>query len=219
MRRCAGEQWDVVVADEAQRAKNRNDTSRALKGLRRARSWALTGTPIENHEAELASIMEFVDHDPSGEPKRYSPGSALRMRHAELQLRRRKGDVLDDLPPKQVTMIPIDLHPRQRRSYDRAERDGVVYLRSLGAEVTVQHVFALIARLKQICNADPQTGESSKLDDIRDRIGQLADQGHRALVFSQYVDQGVAAAAIRLREFAPLIITGDTPPAGAGRRH
>ena len=44
--------WDVVVADEAQRIKNRNDTSLALKGLRRTRSWALTGTPIENHEEE-----------------------------------------------------------------------------------------------------------------------------------------------------------------------
>ncbi len=54
--------WDVVVADEAQRIKNRNDTSRSLKGLKRVRSWALTGTPIENHEEELASILEFVDH-------------------------------------------------------------------------------------------------------------------------------------------------------------
>ena len=39
--------WDIVVADEAQRIKNRNDTSDALKGLQRSRSWALTGTPIE----------------------------------------------------------------------------------------------------------------------------------------------------------------------------
>ena len=62
--------WDVVVADEAQRIKNRNDTSDALKGLRRARSWALTGTPIENHEEELASILEFVDHGGG----RYRPG-------------------------------------------------------------------------------------------------------------------------------------------------
>ena len=66
--------WDVVVADEAQRIKNRNDTSHALKGLRRTRSWALTGTPIENHEEELASILEFVDYDDSTAPKRYRPG-------------------------------------------------------------------------------------------------------------------------------------------------
>ena len=206
--------WDVVVADEAQRIKNRNDTSIALKELRRVRSWALTGTPIENQEEELASILEFVDHDRDGAPKRYHPGVELRERHRELQLRRRKSDVLDDLPPKQITMAPIDLHPSQRRSYDRAEQEGIVYLKSLGAEVTVQHVFALITRLKQICNADPQTGESSKLDDITERVAQLAAQGHKALVFSQYVDEtsGVAAAVKRLREFSPLCVTGGMSP-------
>ena len=206
--------WDVVVADEAQRIKNRNDTSIALKDLRRVRSWALTGTPIENQEEELASILEFVDHDRDGAPKRYHPGVELRERHRELQLRRRKGDVLDDLPPKQITMTPIDLHPSQRRSYDRAEQEGIVYLKSLGAEVTVQHVFALITRLKQICNADPQTGESSKLDDITERVAQLAAQVHKALVFSQYVDEtsGVAAAVKRLHEFSPLYVTGGMPP-------
>ena len=92
--------WDVIVADEAQRIKNRNDTSDALKGLKRSRSWALTGTPIENHEEELASILEFVDHDEQTPPKRYRPGAELRGRHCELQLRRKKSEVLDDLPPK-----------------------------------------------------------------------------------------------------------------------
>lgn len=206
--------WDVVIADEAQRIKNRNDTSDALKGLQRTRSWALTGTPIENHEEELASILEFVDYDAADEPKRYSPGLVLRARHRELQLRRRKNDVLDDLPPKQVTIVPIELYPSQRRSYDKAEQEGIVYLKSLGQEVRIRHVFELIARLKQICNADPQTGESSKYDDIRDRLEQLSGQGHKALIFSQYVKgmSGVEALARHLREFAPLTVTGDTPP-------
>ena len=203
--------WDVVVADEAQRIKNRNDTSDALKGLKRTRSWALTGTPIENHEEELASILEFVDHRGSGEPKRYRPGVELRERHRELQLRRKKGEVLEDLPPKQVTKVTIELSPRQRDSYDKAEQEGIVYLKSLGAEVGVQHVLELITRLKQICNADPRTGESSKMDDIKDRLEQLVAQGHKALVFSQYTSDtsGVAAAAEYLRDFTPLTITGD----------
>ena len=204
-------QWDVVVADEAQRIKNRNDTSHALKGLRRTRSWALTGTPIENHEGELASILEFVDHDAAGASRSYQPGVELLTRHRELQLRRRKVDVLDDLPPKQTTRVPIDLKPRQRDSYDKAEREGIVYLRSLGTEVGVRHVLELITRLKQICNADPRTGESSKLEDIRDRLARLSAQGHKALVFSQYANEssGVAAVANYLREFNPLTLTGD----------
>ena len=205
--------WDVVVADEAQRIKNRNDTSRSLKGLPRARSWALTGTPIENHEEELASILEFVDHDRNGRPKRYQPGPELLSRHRQLQLRRKKADVLEDLPEKQVTLLPIELHANQRASYDKAEQEGVVFLRSLGRDITIQHVLELITRLKQICNADPVNGESSKLDDIRERLELLIGQGHKALVFSQYTSDtaGVAAAESRLREFNPLVITGDVP--------
>lgn len=205
--------WDVVVADEAQRIKNRNDTSDTLKALQRTRSWALTGTPIENHEEELASILEFVDYDGARPPRRYRPGVELLRRHRELQLRRKKNDVLEDLPPKQATKVTIGLNPRQRNSYDKAEQDGIVYLKSLGTEVGVRHVLELITRLKQICNADPKTGESSKLDDIKDRLEQLEDQGHKALLFSQYVSDtsGVAAAANYLNDFDPLTITGDMP--------
>ncbi len=207
--------WDVVVADETQRIKNRNETSRALKGLRRTRSWALTGTPIENHEEELASILEFVDHSGIGLPPRYRPGTVLRERHAQLQLRRKKDEVLDDLPPKQITMVPIALTHRQRNSYDRAEQEGIVFLKSLGTEVGIQHVLELITRLKQICNADLQTGESCKLADIEDRLEQLTAQGHKALIFSQYTSDmsGVAAAASYLRKFNPLILTGEVPVA------
>ena len=205
--------WGAVVLDEAQRIKNRNDTSEAAKNIPRLRSWALTGTPIENDEEELASIMEFVDHDEGSPRKRYRPGAALRLRHRELQLRRRKGDVLHDLPPKMETRLTITLHRDQRESYKRAEREGIVYMRSLGAEVGVQHVLELITRLKQICNADPRTGASSKLDDIGERLRKLADQGHKALIFSQYTSDtsGVAAAAHQLRAFNPLTLTGDTP--------
>ena len=203
--------WDVVIADEAQRIKNRNATSNALKGLQRRRAWALTGTPLENDEEELASILEFVDHTGRASARHYRPGAELRRRHRQLQLRRKKGDVLDDLPPKQVTKVLIPLHVKQKESYDRAEREGIVYLKSLGAEVRVQHVLELITRLKQICNADPETGQSSKLRDIRERLGQLVAQGHRALVFSQYASAtfGVGAAASYLQAFNPLAVTGD----------
>ena len=206
--------WDVVVADEAQRIKNRNDTSDALKGLKRNRSWALTGTPIENHEEELASILEFVDYDPTGVTKRYHPGVELQRRHRELQVRRKKAEVLKDLPVKQVMKVNIELDSRQRESYDKAEQEGIVYLKSLGAEINVRHVLELITRLKQICNADPKTGESSKLADIKDRVDQLVAQGHKTLIFSQYVNDtsGVGAVANHMRGFIPLTITGDLPP-------
>ena len=96
--------------------------------------------------------------------------------------------MLADLPPKLETRLTIALHPDQRRSYDQAEQEGVVYLRRLGANIGIQHVLELITRLKQICNADPRTGASSKLDDIEERLSILAAQGHKALVFSQYTN-------------------------------
>lgn len=206
-------EWGVVVLDEAQRIKNRNDTSEAIKNIPRARSWALTGTPLENDEEELASIMEFVDHDGRAPRKRYWPGTDLRMRHRALQLRRRKADVLHDLPPKLETRLTIPLHPLQRKSYDRAEREGVVYLKSLGSEAKIQHVLELITRLKQICNVDPETGASSKLDEISERLSVLVAQGHKALIFSQYTSDvyGVGGVARRLKAFNPLILTGEMP--------
>ena len=205
--------WGVVIADEAQRIKNRNQTSGALKRLRRERSWALTGTPLENRADDLASIMEFVDHDSSGEPRRYWPGNELAARHRHLQLRRKKGDVLPELPAKLTTKVCVELHPDQYESYSKAEREGIVYLEKLGKEVRVHHLIALLTRLKQICNADPKTGKSAKLDDIENRLAELTSQGHKALVFSQYVDEtfGVAAAVRRLQRFVPLSITGLTP--------
>ena len=203
--------WDVLVADEAQRIKNPNPTSRTVKSLKRMRSWALTGTPLENNEEELASIVEFVDHHEGLPPNIYSPGLNLRERHRELQLRRKKAEVLQDLPPKLTTKLKIPLLPKQQRSYERAERDGIVHLRELGTDVRVQHVLELIARLKQICNSEPESGESSKFENIRNRIETLANQGNRALVFSQYTSAGFGVAAMSevLREFDPLTFTGD----------
>ena len=208
-----GEVWSAVVADEAQRIKNRNDTSQAVKSLSRTRSWALTGTPVENHEDELASIMEFVDHRKNGVVARYHPGPALLKLHRNLQLRRRKSDVLADLPPKLETKLTVALHPDQRRSYDVAEQEGIVYLRSLGASITVHHILELITRLKQICNFDPKTGSSSKMDDIKEKLQEISARGNKALIFSQYANDtsGVGAAVRYLQEFDPLALTGEIP--------
>jgi SNF2 family DNA or RNA helicase len=203
--------WDVVVLDEAQRIKNREvQVAEAAKQLRRRRSWALTGTPLENRVEDLASILEFVDGREGAPAPRYQPGEVLERRHRQVQLRRRKSDVLGQLPPKQVIDLDLSMAGAQAAAYRRAEKEGVIQLRALGPELRIEHVLALIVRLKQLCNVDPVSGQSAKLTDLEARLEALGAEGHRALVFSQFTDErfGVEAIAARLARFAPLAYTG-----------
>ena len=199
-------EWSVVILDEAQRIKNRDgDAAQVCKQLNRLRSWALTGTPLENGLDDTASILEFVQSSPSG-TRADSSANDIRTALAEVQVRRRKADVLPQLPPKMSITVPLDLLPAQRRAYDRAEREGIVVLRDLGAKITITHVFELILRLKQVCNFCPETGASAKLDDLRERLETIAAGGNKALVFSQFVDApfGVSHLADKLSAFEPL---------------
>jgi SNF2 family DNA or RNA helicase len=146
------------------------------------------------------------------------PGDTTRPRHAAnirstlktLQLRRKKGDVLPDLPPLRIVELTLELGARQREAYDRAEQEGTLRLRRYGPSLTITHVLDLISRLKQICNAEPVSGESAKMQDISARLATLVAEGHRALVFSQFTDGlfGVDMVARVLRIFNPLKFTG-----------
>jgi len=204
--------WGVAVMDEAQRIKNRDTAaSVACKLLPRLRSWALTGTPIENDLDDLASIMEFLRPNAAGEAL---PPLAVDMnlldRQRELQLRRRKSDVLTELPPKRLHSVMLDLTVAQRQAYDKAEQQGVVELQSRGERVSITHVLSLITRLKQICNFCPESGKSAKLADLKERIAVLRAEKHRMLVFTQFTDElfGVEAIARGISEFGPLTFTG-----------
>ncbi len=203
--------WDVVALDEAQRIKNRDAViSHACKRLRRHRAWALTGTPLENNLDELASILEFVVPSDDGPTVRLFAGPATIERQHRVQLRRRKVDVLSQLPPKLTSTVTLQLGAGQRASYERAEREGVYALKARGGELRVQNVLELIMRLKQFCNVEPVSRQSAKLADLDMRLTALVAEGHRALVFTQFTDAtfGARAIAERLGRFHPLLYTG-----------
>ena len=200
--------WAVVIADEAQRMKNAGtETAAVVKRLHAERAWALTGTPLENRVDDLVSIMEFVV---PGQFNRRERMLGLRRLLAACQLRRRRAEVLRELPPKSGLVIDPGMTPRQRAAYDAAEHLGLVWLRELGRQVRVAHVLELLLRLKQICNADPGTGESGKLDDLERRVAAVAAGGGKCLVFSQFVAApfGVHAIARRLARFRPGVLVG-----------
>ncbi len=207
-------QWDLVILDEAQRIKNADtEISRVSKRLRRVRSWALSGTPLENSVDDLTSILQWVEQEPPRSAWHLVSHAELRERLGRLQLRRRKADVLADLPPKLVSSIVLPLTAAQRAAYDRAEQQGIVELHALGERVRVQNVLELIVRLKQICNFDPRSGRSSKLDDLQERVRTLAAEGHKALVFTQFANRENGARAIASRLGIPaLTYTGDLSP-------
>lgn len=198
-------QFDVVVLDEAQRIKNREaKTAQVVRSLRRARSWAMTGTPIENRVEDLINIFAFVDPDriPAD-----TPAKALPDLTRDSILRRVKEEVAADMPPKVIHDAHLELTPAQRASYDLAEDAGVIHLNELGDTITIQHVFELVMRLKQICNFDPRTGESAKLEQLLADLAEVADSNRKAILFSQWVEP-LEILARALTHFGPLLFHG-----------
>jgi SNF2 family DNA or RNA helicase len=202
--------FDVVVLDEAQRIKNRESkTAQVVRSVRRERSWALTGTPIENHPDDLVNLFAFID---PGRVPQDTPPKRLTQLTSDCILRRTKDHVQSDMPPKVVRDVVLELTPAQKEAYSRAEKDGVVHLNELGETLTVQHVFQLVMRLKQICNFDPLTGESTKLEQLLTDMDEVADSGRKAIVFSQWVEP-LEVLAKALEPFRPLQYHGRVPQA------
>jgi SNF2 family DNA or RNA helicase len=201
--------FDVVVLDEAQRIKNRESkTAQVVRSIHRDRSWALTGTPIENSTEDLVNLFAFVDEGriPPDTPAKRLPGLI-----GDSILRRVKEDVMKDMPPKTIRDLTLELTPAQKEAYQLAEKDGVIHLNELGDTITVQHVFELVMRLKQICNFDPRTGQSAKLEQLVADMAEVAASDRKAIVFSQWVEP-LERIAEALAEFGPLQFHGRIPP-------
>ena len=200
--------FDLVILDEAQRVKNKsNATSQVVQRIPRKRSWALTGTPIENSIEDLVGICEFAA--PGTVVSGMTP-KAMRQNVSDLILRRTKDIVMTDMPPRLMRDAELPLSTQQSITYQAAEKDGVVRLNDLGDSLTIKHVFELVLRLKQICNFDPATGESSKVDRLKADMEEVAASGQKAIVFSQWVDT-LNVIEEHLPDFKPLQYHGRIP--------
>ena len=175
----------------------------------RSRSWALTGTQtVENSPQDLVGIFEFL-----------APGLL-----SEEMKPRRMGLAVSDhvLPPAPRTKCSAtcrpscsatqnwSFHPTNWRVIAWRKRRAWVRLSEMGPGLSIQHVFELVLRLKQICNFDPLTRTSAKLDRLEADLEEVTQSGRKAIVFSQWVDT-LSELSRRLARFGPLEYHGRVP--------
>ncbi len=200
--------FDVLIFDEIQKTKNpKTKMTKAVRVVYAKHRWALSGTPMENKLKDLVTVCETLNADMFKDKNKTSTQDVIDTYRANF-IRRKKDDVLKDLQPIQQHYEWLELSPSQRRKYDHAEATGVLDLEGKGNEATIQHVFALITKLKQLCNIDPETQESSKLDYLKEKLEELTSQGDKALIFSQFPKKTLEPLLPHLKEFNPLYYHG-----------
>jgi superfamily II DNA or RNA helicase len=201
--------WAGLVLDEAQFVKN--PQSQAYKCVRRLPApfkIAITGTPMENNLAELWALCsvvapglfprldrftEYYRH-PIERERDQERLAQLRRRIRPLVLRRRKSEVAAELPAKQEQLIEVDLSPGHRKVYQRyLQRERQKVLGLLGElEKNRFEIFRSLTLLRQasldVALVDEQHHaiSSTKLDLLVEQLTDIAAEGHRTLVFSQF---------------------------------
>jgi hypothetical protein len=201
--------FDYVVLDEAQAVKNASTASaKAVRLLRGVHRLALSGTPIENHLGELWSMFEFLNPGMLGEARvlemaggmARNPSPEARQLLAQALrpfiLRRTKQQVARELPEKTEQTIFCELEGAQRKHYEELRRHYRTSLldgsRTEGRSQWKMHVLEALLRLRQAaCHPgllDPKrvNESSAKLDVLMEHLAEIREEGHKALVFSQF---------------------------------
>uniref|UniRef100_UPI0026170516 DEAD/DEAH box helicase n=1 Tax=uncultured Gimesia sp. TaxID=1678688 RepID=UPI0026170516 len=200
-------QFDYAVLDEAQMIKNSgSQVAKASRLLKAKHRLALSGTPVENHLGDLWSIFEFLNpgmlgrssvfkaytSDIEDKNSRVMLGNALR----PFILRRTKEQVANELPEKVEQTLYCDMGKEQTRLYDELRqhyRDsilGMVETKGLGK--TKIHVLEALLRLRQaachpaLLERGRALDASAKMDVLIPHLEELIEEGHKALVFSQF---------------------------------
>ncbi|MDN5767036.1 MAG: DEAD/DEAH box helicase [Humibacillus sp.] len=202
--------WGALVLDEAQFVKNHQSrTYQVARRLRAPVKLAITGTPLENSLMDLWALLSIVAPGLFPNPQRFSELyrrpiesgqspellATLRRRIRPLMLRRTKEAVAPDLPPKIEQVVGVPLNPAHRRIYDtHLQRERQRILGLLG-DVDRNRIAILTAltKLRQlsldvhlVAPDAPATVRSSKVDALLEQLVEVAAEGHRCLVFSQF---------------------------------
>ncbi len=209
--RLGGVGWGMVVADEAQHAKNPlSRTARELRALPAPARIALTGTPVENRLSDLWAILDWTTPGLLGPLDAFTSRVAIpveRYRDAEATtrfgalirpflLRRKKTDpgIAPELPPKTETDLFVPLTAEQVTLYEAVVRETMEAIAAKQGIERAGLVFKLLTALKQICNhpaqylkqAGPFVGRSGKLAAFDELTDLILPGGEAMLVFTQY---------------------------------
>lgn len=199
---------DYVILDESQAIKNaQTEGAKAVRLLNGRHRLAMSGTPIENHLGELWSLFEFLNPGMLGRASVFQAGLAAEangearalLSHAlrPFILRRTKGQVASDLPEKTEETIHCELGADQRKLYNELRdyyRLALLTRASTDTELQrmkIQVLEALLRLRQAACHPaliDPKhtTVSSAKLDALLPQLLEVMEEGHKALVFSQF---------------------------------
>lgn len=199
--------FHYVVLDEAQAIKNASSqVAKAARLLKAKHRVALSGTPIENHLGDLWSIFEFLNPGMLGRSslfRAFSGGEDEEKNRAMLaqamrpfMLRRTKKQVASDLPEKTEQTIYCDMTDDQRKLYeelrDHYRQSLLGMVKTEGLAKSRMHVLEALLRLRQaachpaLLNHGESLADSAKLDVLVPHLQELLEEGHKALVFSQF---------------------------------
>jgi superfamily II DNA or RNA helicase len=228
--------WRTVILDEAQCIKNPDSqTAVAARALMAEYRLALTGTPIENRLLDLWSILAFAMPGALGNRahflKRFNAQDdplarrRLAARVRPFLLRRTKAQVATDLPDRIEEDLLCEMEGAQQTLY-RAELKRARQI-LLGLQTHQQlnderfNILTSLLRLRQICchpalvDAKLRNAESAKLTAIEELLEPLMEEGHKVLVFSQFVTMlDLLRDLVKERKWAHYYLAGDTENRG-----
>ncbi len=204
-----------IVLDESQNIKNStSQTAQAVKQLKASHKLALSGTPIENKLEELWSVFDFLmpgflfsmadfnSHyaNPIMERQDKIVEKRLKLQIYPFILRRMKRDVAKDLPDKVENIAYCELTDDQKDFYlqvlDSTKEELFKSIEQNGLEKSRLSIFSALLRMRQIC-CHPKLYDkdnvkniisSGKFEKLKVLLEEIVSEGHRILLFSQFVN-------------------------------
>ncbi len=192
-----GMAFDYLFLDEAQVMKNaQTKIAQTLRQFVVPAIFALSGTPIENHMGELWSIFQIIMPGLLPSKKEFMKLSAERVAQfiKPFVMRRKKEEVLTELPDLIEVVYKNELEDQQKAIYLaqlQQMRERLAQVSDQEFQQSRVEILSGLMRLRQICDTpalfmEDYQGSSGKLDSLRDLLTQVADAGHRVLIFSQF---------------------------------